>query len=119
MGLKAVISNLIYRKLKQLRGAIHGHTWGMHSSFNSALRKVVGLFEFQPNSHQMGSQLIGEVEWDEFAVVWDENLLGLNLEVMLMEEGRMRKKTGSRVRGQTAESVEGSRQVEKEREGHA
>jgi len=45
--------------LKRLGGEVHGHAWGMRSSFNSAPRRVVGLFEIQPNSYQMGGQLIG------------------------------------------------------------
>ena len=48
----------------------------------------------------MGGQLEGDVEWNEFAVVYNENLVGLSLEVTLMEEERRRKKIGSRVRGE-------------------
>jgi len=45
-------------------------------------------------------------EWDEFAAVWGENLLGFSLEVTLIEEERRRKKTSRRVRG---ERVSGGR----------
>ena len=50
--LKVAISNLIYRKLKQLRGELCGYTWSTHSGFTSAPpthRKRGGFFPVPPN----------------------------------------------------------------------
>ena len=59
---------------------------------------------------------MGEAEWDEFVVVVGENLLGLSLEVSLMEEARRRQNMGSRVRGKR---VSGGLRRWRRKEGHA
>jgi len=49
--LKAAISNLIYRKLKQLRVELRGYAWGTCSGPDSSPRptvNVLGLLEILP-----------------------------------------------------------------------
>jgi len=58
---------------------------------------------------------VGEAEWDEFEIVVGENLLGLRLQVSLMEEERRRRNMGSRVKGKR---VPGGRGQWRRNEGH-
>jgi len=84
VGLKATISTLIYRKLKQLRVELHDHTW---ACVRAAIRhsipslNVAEIYELQPKFVPNLHQLVGAVEWRIFVAKSDKNSLGLGSRV--------------------------------------
>jgi len=67
--LKAAISTLIYRKLKQLRGELHGQTWVACSSSDQApqpIENMASSSRFCLISVSNGDQFVEEVEWGSF-----------------------------------------------------
>ena len=89
--------------MKQLRAESRGHTWGTRSGPDSSPRtavNVLGLLEILPKIAPNSGELVGEVEWVEFEVVWGEDLLGFELGNDVNGGGGRRKKKSSNERGE-------------------
>ena len=107
-GLKAAISILIYRKLKQLRGELHGHTWGVHSSSDSAPRtteNVVGLLGTLPGSCQLVANLQGRSNGRVLQVGVPKICSNSSLSGACMVDNEGRKKNNGGERGMLGSGV--------------
>ena len=79
-GLKATISTLIYKKLKQLRVELHGLTSARVRSSIQRPKPSINMarsFEFRPKFAPNLHQLVGVVEWGNFIAKSGKNSLGL------------------------------------------
>ena len=74
---------------------------------------------FDPNLHQMGSQLEGEVEWDGFVAKVAKILRNFELEDALMEEESLRRKMSSEREKRECVGGEGGHRLRRKRRGFA